>query len=273
MSPALDPARHILARLDQLEALRDALESALDWLPIGYLLVDCEGRVLKANRAAQAMVQRCDGLSMSGEMLEASDGQAAVTLREAIRRASDGEVQAAAAFGGIVHISRARARPLTVILVPIQPPRGSVDLTEPRAARRIFVTRRPVGPQLRQLLKPNRPQLVSPATTPGVRRRCLVALLIPEGEIGLQKSGHLLRHLYGLTQREADVASDLLQGHRVSDIARLRELSVNTVRTHLKRLLEKTRTTRQADLLRVLVASFPPVEYRSRADAAACPTN
>jgi DNA-binding CsgD family transcriptional regulator len=260
MSPLLDPARHILARLDQLEVLRDALESALDWLPTGYLLVDREGRVLKANRAAQAMVQRCDGLNMRGEMLEASDGQAAVTLREAIRRASDGEVQSAAAFGCIVHISRARARPLTVILVPIQPPRGSVDLTEPRAARRVFVTRRPFGPQRRQLLKPNRSQLVSPATTPGFRR-CLVALLIPEGEIGLQKSGHLVRNLYGLTQREADVASDLLQGHRVSDIARLRELSVNTVRTHLKRLLEKTRTTRQADLFRVLVASFPPVKH------------
>jgi DNA-binding CsgD family transcriptional regulator len=90
----------------------------------------------------------------------------------------------------------------------------------------------------------------------------LVALLIPEVEVGRQKSGHFLRDLYGLTQREADIAADLLQGHRVSDIARLRELSVNTVRTHLKRLLEKTGTTRQADLLRVLVASFPPVQYQ-----------
>jgi DNA-binding CsgD family transcriptional regulator len=184
--------------------------------------VNREGRVLKTNRAAQAIFQRCDGLRVRGGILEASEGQAAVTLREAIRRASAGQVQSTDAFWGVVHMSRARARPLTVILVPIQPARGSVD--------------------------------------PGV----LVALLIPEGEIGSQKSGHLLRNLYGLTQREADIASDLLQGHRVSDIARLRELSVNTVRTHLKRLLEKTRTTRQADLLRVLLASFPPVEHDQR---------
>jgi DNA-binding CsgD family transcriptional regulator len=155
-------------------------------------------------------------------MLEASDGQATVTLREAIRRAGDGEVQSAAAVGGIVNIPRAPARPLTVILVAIHHglPGHSVD---------------PGG---------------------------LVALLIPEVEVGRQTSGHLLRDLYGLTQREADIAADLLQGHRVSDIARLRELSVNTVRTHLKRLLEKTGTTRQADLLRVLVASFPPVQYQ-----------
>jgi DNA-binding CsgD family transcriptional regulator len=156
-----------------------------------------------------------------------------------------------------VFVNREARRILNLVTkLRLKPP----SKTEPRAARRIFVTRRPFGPHLRQLLKPNRPQLVSPATTPGFRR-CLVALLIPEGEIGLPKSGHLLRNLYGLTQREADVASDLVQGHRVSDIARLRELSVNTVRTHLKRLLEKTRTTRQADLFRVLVASFPPVEH------------
>jgi DNA-binding CsgD family transcriptional regulator len=209
----------ILARLDELQALKDALESALEWLPIGYLLVDREGRVLKTNRSAHATVQRCDGLSMRGGRLEASDGQAAVTLREAIRRASDGDVQDAIALGGIVHISRGGERPLAVMLVPIQPPRHSVD----------------------------------PAA--------LVALLIPEGDVGRQKGGHLLRDLYGLTQREGDIASDFLQGHRVNDIARQRELSVNTVRTHLKRLLEKTRTTRQVDLLRVLVASFPPVEH------------
>jgi len=210
----------ILARLDQLEALKDALTSVLDWLPIGYLLVDREGRVLTTNRVARATVQRTDALRISGGMLEASDGQAAGMLREAIRRSSDGEVQSAVAPGGIVHLSCGRARPLTVILVPIQPPRHAVDS--------------------------------------GV----LVALLIPEGEVGGQTSGHLLRDLYGLTQREADIASDVLKGHRVSDIARQRELSSNTVRTHLKRLLEKTRTTRQADLLRVLVASFPPVEHQ-----------
>jgi DNA-binding CsgD family transcriptional regulator len=221
MSPLPNQAHpyvfRILARLDQLEVLRDALESALDWLPTGYLLVDREGRVLKANRVARAMIRRCDGLRMRGGMLEASDGQAAAVLCEAIRRASAGPVQSTAAFSSIVHISRARARPLTMILVPIQRARHSLH--------------------------------------PGA----LVVLLIPGGEVGRQKSGPLLRELYGLTQREADIASNVLQGHSVGNIARQRGLSVNTVRTHLKHLLEKTRTTRQVDLLRVLVASFPPV--------------
>ncbi|OLC82550.1 MAG: hypothetical protein AUH72_06460 [Acidobacteria bacterium 13_1_40CM_4_65_8] len=89
-----------------------------------------------------------------------------------------------------------------------------------------------------------------------------MALLIPEGEVGRQRSRHLLRDLYRLTEREADVAADLLQGLSVNDIARHRGLSVHTVRTRLKRLLEKTRTTRQPELLSLLVASFPPVEHR-----------
>jgi DNA-binding CsgD family transcriptional regulator len=207
----------ILATLDELQAFKDALESALDWLPIGYLLVDREGRVLKTNRAAQATIQQGTGLRVASGKLEAQDGADAATLRGAIRCAGDGNVQAAAACAGIVHLSRGLERPLAVILVQVHPPRHSVD------------------------------------------PRVLVALLIPEGEAGRQGSGHLLRDLYGLTQREGDIAGDLLEGHHVNDIARQRELSVNTVRTHLKRLLEKTRTTRQADLLRGLLASFPPV--------------
>ena len=34
--------------------------------------------------------------------------------------------------------------------------------------------------------------------------------------------------------------------------------SIETVRTHLKRVFEKTSTTRQADLVRLVLAELPP---------------
>ena len=159
-------------------------------------------------------------MTIRGEILDASDQDASLTLREAIRRTSDGHPQSGAPAAGIVNLLGRHERPLAVILVAVQPPPHSVDST------------------------------------------ALVALLIPEGEVGRQRSRHLLRDLYRLTEREADVAADLLQGLSVNDIARHRGLSVHTVRTRLKRLLEKTRTTRQPELLSLLVASFPPVEHR-----------
>jgi DNA-binding NarL/FixJ family response regulator len=49
------------------------------------------------------------------------------------------------------------------------------------------------------------------------------------------------------------VALDLPGGREVAEIARHRGRSVATTRTHLARLLEKTGTNRQIDLIRVLL--------------------
>jgi DNA-binding CsgD family transcriptional regulator len=62
-----------------------------------------------------------------------------------------------------------------------------------------------------------------------------------------------LQALYALTPSEAALALDLLAGREVGEIARLRGRSVATIRTHLARLLEKTGTARQVDLIRLLL--------------------
>ncbi len=61
-----------------------------------------------------------------------------------------------------------------------------------------------------------------------------------------------LRELYGLTNAEAKVALELLLGHEPKRIAERLSLSVHTVRVHLARLLAKTETSRQAELVRLL---------------------
>jgi DNA-binding CsgD family transcriptional regulator/PAS domain-containing protein len=62
-----------------------------------------------------------------------------------------------------------------------------------------------------------------------------------------------LRKRYGLTRTEAQVATLFATGLDVDEIAAQFEISVHTARTHLKRILSKTNTPRQAALMRLLL--------------------
>ena len=53
--------------------------------------------------------------------------------------------------------------------------------------------------------------------------------------------------------------SALLEGLSLPDTAARYQISVNTVRWHLKRLFEKTNTNRQSDQIRVASAAIPPI--------------
>ncbi|MGE0394859.1 MAG: helix-turn-helix transcriptional regulator [Vicinamibacterales bacterium] len=67
----------------------------------------------------------------------------------------------------------------------------------------------------------------------------------------------LLGSIYGLTRRECDLAFELLKGRSVAEAARSLQMTLPTARTHLRHLLEKTGTTRQGALLRMLLGSVP----------------
>ena len=58
---------------------------------------------------------------------------------------------------------------------------------------------------------------------------------------------------FGLTAAEAKVAEDLIAGWSPKQIAERQGRSLHTVRSHLARLMSKTQTGRQADLLRKLM--------------------
>lgn len=69
----------------------------------------------------------------------------------------------------------------------------------------------------------------------------------------------VLGEAFGLTTAEAEVASDLLCGLSVREIADCRKRSVATVRTHLASVLAKTGTARQTELIRLLMR-LPPLK-------------
>jgi DNA-binding CsgD family transcriptional regulator len=64
-----------------------------------------------------------------------------------------------------------------------------------------------------------------------------------------------LRELFGLTATEAAIAADLGAGKPPEEIARRHHIGIGTVRWHLKSILAKTGTTRQAETVALLARS------------------
>lgn len=69
----------------------------------------------------------------------------------------------------------------------------------------------------------------------------------------------LLQAAYGLTPAEAEVACRLAMGNSVDQISVCNGKSLNTVRTHLRKVLEKTGCTRQAEAVALLSAFSGPL--------------
>jgi DNA-binding CsgD family transcriptional regulator len=63
-----------------------------------------------------------------------------------------------------------------------------------------------------------------------------------------------MRQLYGLTPTEARLADLLLEGLEVREISNRLSISVETARFHLKRVLAKSGTHRQTELIRLMLS-------------------
>jgi DNA-binding CsgD family transcriptional regulator len=78
-------------------------------------------------------------------------------------------------------------------------------------------------------------------------------VFISDPELRTAPSPEIISQLFGLTGAEATVASALTTGLQPAKIARSLQLSIFTVRNHLKRLYSKTNTTNQHELLHLLL--------------------
>jgi DNA-binding CsgD family transcriptional regulator len=65
----------------------------------------------------------------------------------------------------------------------------------------------------------------------------------------LKLNRFLVQEVFDLTPAETDIADLVFQGKATRDIAAARKVSMETVRSHIKRVLHKTETNRQAELV------------------------
>ena len=83
-------------------------------------------------------------------------------------------------------------------------------------------------------------------------RAASAILLICDPDRPAQIPAAWIMDAYGLTLAEVRVALAVSSGATISNTARRLKISVNTVKTHLRRVYEKTGTSRQAELSRLM---------------------
>lgn len=209
LMPHLMRSYRIGHRLGGMSAA-SVLENYLDLLPHGVLLLDALGRVMHANRVAEAIAASQDGFSFTHAGLTAALPQAHRRLTAMIAQAAHGER----------HLRHAR----------------SLALPRPSGARPYAVAVCPFGDDRTPLLF-GRPSVL-------VEIRDLTADEVPmEG---------WLAECLNLTSAEARVAGLLMTGLDRGSIASRLGIAGNTVRVHIARLMGKTGTHRQSELMQLL---------------------
>lgn len=88
--------------------------------------------------------------------------------------------------------------------------------------------------------------------------RCAAVLILTPVAAPDAPPIELLQSLFDLTPAEARVARGLASGAAAEDIAKSGGVSVNTIRTQLRGVLEKTGCSRQAEVVALLAGVAPP---------------
>lgn len=219
LTPHLQRALQLHTRIMALRGEKDAIEEALDRVPVGILLLDRSGKALLVNRAASEMFASKDGLTLRPEGLAAATSGETTALRRLVTEAAATANGSGTGSGGVMAVSRpSLRRPFSVFVAPLT------------ARKSAFAEVRPA-----------------------------VAVFVTDPERKLETDDGVLRCLYGFTPAESRVAVKLMQGESVEEAAGELDVSLNTARTHVKRLFEKTDTHRHRELLRVLLSGIATI--------------
>ena len=188
------------------------LERTLRRLSIGCLLVDEAGRLIFANNMAEEILRLNRPLRLRCGRVVADTTANQRKWQALIGRLAPG---AGLAEGTAAALERQDGQALSLLAVPLGPARSEVlGLTPPLRGLGLVVMGDPVRP--------------------------------PE------TAADSFRRLFGLTDAEARLAVALLGGEPLQDYADRQGRSLNTMKTHLKSVFDKTGVGRQTELIRKL---------------------
>jgi DNA-binding CsgD family transcriptional regulator len=218
--PHLSRAMGVMFKLRDAEFRVAASLHSLDQIRAGILLMDEQGHVCFANTEARRVCRQRDGLSLAGAgrslgALQAEDPAAHAAIHRALRAAARMDPDDADHFAHAICVQR---------------PSGLPDYRV----------------QISSLPEPNPFQL-----TDAMPRSIL---FIKDGAKIARPDAELLMRNYALTLAEARLALALFDGLRLDAVATEFQVSVNTLKTHLKSVYGKLSVTSRAGLTRLLAS-------------------
>lgn len=202
----------------------DSLGTLVAYAGFGVILATSSGQIIYANDAAETLIRSRRGLCSQQGRIIATDAKTNEKLRALISTAS---------------------LPINETLSG-----GSMILSN-QAGEKIFVVH--VAP-------------VSQKTSFGVisQERPIVGLFIADRNQDLTERVNIFAPMFDLTPGETRVLAALISGKGLTRAARTLRITELTARTHLKHIMAKTDTHRQAELTRLLFEMTIPSEGRRR---------
>ncbi len=211
--PHLQRALQINARTAELEMARAASAELLNGLQQPVLLVDAACRMLFANHASEDILTDMFGLRPDTKGVLRGTLPSETDILHKVVAQSARPARFSGRGGGLLRLSRGRLRSPLTVLV--------IPL-----------------PVETYWLAPRRPAAILFLTDPEHTRNPTAASL---------------RCSFGLTRTEAAMAIEVLNGGGLKAAAARLGIAPTTARTHLTSIFNKTRTRRQADLVRILL--------------------
>jgi DNA-binding CsgD family transcriptional regulator/PAS domain-containing protein len=210
----------LIGRMFDLKAAEAAtFADTLDGLSVGMCLVDAEGRIIHANAAGYAIIRVGDILRSVGGRLIACDAQVDKTLRDIFAAAGQGD----AALGTMG------------IAVPL------VGKDDERYVAHVL------------------PLTSGGRSRAGKTYRAAAALFVRKAVLEFPSAFEVIGKTFKLTPTELRVLSAITDVGGVPEVAAALGVAVTTIKTHLGRLFEKTGTTRQADLVKLVAGYTTPL--------------
>jgi DNA-binding CsgD family transcriptional regulator len=214
--PHLRRALQVYQRLAEVNLELQAANELATRHGTGTLIAAADGRLLWADAQAEQILLTDRGLRISGGRICTALPSETERLRQMLRSAAEAAAGRFSPPGGAMMIERGEGRlPLSILAAPFRPKRDGHGGHAPAA---------------------------------------IVFLRCPERSEAAGGTENL-RQIFGLTSAEAAIAAALASGHSVETIASRNAVSLNTVRVHLKAVMAKTGTHRQAELVSLIFRS------------------
>ena len=196
-----------------------ALAEALDRMPTGVMLLDALGKVILRNRSADNILGMGDGLLLDDGVPRAMRGPDNAVLQQLIRQAVEAKTPGSSLESHVMAVTR---------------PSG----------RRAFPLR------LASLLSAKPEHTLHDA---------VAVLYVTDVEAQTLQHNEPLRKLYALTHAEVELVELLCDGWSLEEASAQRGVTMNTARSQLKQIFFKTGTSRQSELVRLVLAGIAPI--------------